>query len=956
MKITDTHTGMQITLAGDTAPTEEEMPEVFYQAQRQAEDLLRTGEYKYSGMEKLDKPAQRARMSRIASVAMGVAPDSLDVDSGMGSWGRLKIGLQPTVQDKMKHLESTYGKENVRGVEIDGDIAMFYRDVEETSGKFRIVNEQGLSLGDITSFVAGEALPVGTAIAGAVKGAAAGLPLGPGGMIAGGAAGAAAGYMGASTAQDIAVRTASGEDVAIGEILPRRGLETAIGIPIDLVTGYSGRVLTKFISKRMINKAAADLTKNVDAIAAKYGVEPDLTAAQMADPDASLQQSIRAGLSPSGREANVYAKQRDEIFKVARALRGEAPLDEPFENVVDKLAKAHLETLDKYKKKIDQLTSQAEMAGKVETSQIKAARIKINKKLKAQLKLEHEARVARAGEAIEKLVKGRSRLEHVRGDNLRKQVEAGLKTTKAKSNELYEEAYRLTDTPNANTPVSAVKAVLDKIDDATLPVDSPQFLPDALSALKLLRTRIAENPQDLTFRELDTYIRQITERIKHDKKYGWKIQEQNLRDMGRQLDKLVDKAMSRPKALGGRGAGAQAKKAHMAARSHYRNRVLPYFDDDRAAILKRVVGGSRPAMDGKDVVNRMVSTHTSVKDAIKAGASREELKNAYLQKIVSGRGAGVIKYDKNILDALYSTTPGRYTSLVKNIDEVNRIIRESKNGTSAVDPQHVHDLLEAFEPKARAKKLRALRIKERVQSGYDKARGSFLGRVIRGEVPPPEDLHIIVKDIANLRPGQIARLFERLSRLSPKEADSLRRSGIELFLEEAGERSVGAQRASSILGKESLWEPDKMYKMLSNSASRSKWEALLGKDVVDDYAKINEWLASSAEIRETTAEGIGRFVTSTGASGVPNLLFVSPQLPRWIGRKILGIIHTAPLSKTMLRRHLMEKTFDQEVFERLFFTGMGTEKGLRATSDEMSKDPAFSMWMEEVLRQREPQN
>jgi len=155
-----------------------------------------------------------------------------------------------------------------------------------------------------------------------------------------------------------------------------------------------------------------------------------------------------------------------------------------------------------------------------------------------------------------------------------------------------------------------------------------------------------------------------------------------------------------------------------------------------------------------------------------------------------------------------------------------------------------------------------------------------------------------------------------------------------------------------------------MHDILNNSEKRKQWEALLGdgsktntmgKEAVKDLEALNNWLLSSSAITKDMAEGIGRFVTSTGASGVPNVLFVSPQLPRWIGRKVLGVVHTSPLTRGMMRRHLKEGTIDEEAVMKLFYTAMTTRRGMDAVSDEMAKDPAFSAWMQESMRDEQPQ-
>ncbi len=212
-------------------------------------------------------------------------------------------------------------------------------------------------------------------------------------------------------------------------------------------------------------------------------------------------------------------------------------------------------------------------------------------------------------------------------------------------------------------------------------------------------------------------------------------------------------------------------------------------------------------------------------------------------------------------------------------------------------------------------------------------------------MPAPDDIHHLVNDIAKMRPGQIAKLMERLP--SDRARASLGRSAFDSLMEKAGKASAKAQRTGKATDSQALWEPDTMSRILNNSAERKQWEALIGKDVVADLDKLNNWLLSSSAITRDMAEGIGRFVTSTGASGTPNVLFVSPQLPRWIGRKILGIVHTSPLTRAMMMRKLKTAELDEQAVMNLFYVAMGTQRGMSAISDEMAKDPTFSAWVQE---------
>jgi len=901
--------------------------------QQNAKESLESGNYKVDeNFVPLEKNAERAEMSKLVARSLGLKDSEVDVTQGMGFKGRLSLSFQPTEQDKFKELEDRYGRENIQAIDIGGKTKLLYRDAQETNNQFRAVDEEGTSIADFFADTAGAAVPIAGAIGAAVATGGASIPLT--------ALAAAGGGFVASAGQDIAVRAASDEDIRLGEIGRRRGIETAIGIPIDLVTGVGGRIIAKSVGKRTVEKAAGDLTKQVDDLLTKF--DPDaniqLTPAQATNVDASLAQSVRAGIDQGGAEARALAAQRDQIGKLSRILRGEDVVEEPIEDVMKSITERQFRLIDAYEKRVALMDAKRIEADALAKKQTKVQRQAIEKRVLAERNAELKAMREQAEEGVQKLVKGRQRLESAMGADIRSQQKAGYDKTEAANKALYERAYALTDTIQANTPVSTVKKILDRIDDNALTPDSPE-----LNAVKLLRRRIAENPQDLSFRELDRFVRGVTDKINYKKKFGTTQTEFQLQQIGRRLDKLVDDAMGPPKTLGGRGAGEPARKAHRLARKNYKEKVLPFFDGDRKANLAMVAGGSDVAIGarGANVMNRTFATNESVKDALNSGVNRDTLREAYLERQVAAAGDGNIVLSPEIMAALYPKGAKRVVAKVKAINDA---IRQSKNKVS-VTKAELDELMFDFTPGAASKVKRYIDSKAASQAKAKAARQNALIKISKGKMPAPDDIHHLVNDIAKMRPGQIAKLMERLP--SDRARASLGRSAFDSLMEKAGKASAKAQRTGKATDSQALWEPDTMSRILNNSAERKQWEALIGKDVVADLDKLNNWLLSSSAITRDMAEGIGRFVTSTGASGTPNVLFVSPQLPRWIGRKILGIVHTSPLTRAMMMRKLKTAELDEQAVMNLFYVAMGTQRGMSAISDEMAKDPTFSAWVQE---------
>jgi len=936
--IKDSKTGMEIRVSGQSAPQESDIPQLFNAAKINAEEQLATGAYKQtSDFQKISKPDQYKRIQKLAAAAIGTSVDDIDVNSGMGLWERTKLDFMPDERSRMEYLEKKFGSDNVSALNVGGNTKMFYRDPK--TNKMTMVDEMGASLADFTADIAGEAVTT----AGAIGGAIAGSALGPGGTIAGATAGAALGGFLTGVTQDVASEVAAGQEVDIGDITKRRGIEAVIGIPIDLVTGGASRILGRAFAKRQGVQAIDDLRRSAQELNERLQSNIKLTAAQASDPDASIRQSQRAGLDPSGREAKWYGKQLDEIGRIDQAIKTGVASDEPIEGVMARLADDHLRKLDEYRAQIDELDNIAlreQAAGKKQ----KEAFVRSERaKLKEQRQMEHGARVVAYEKQFDKMQKRVAKLDRVRGKEVRKQVETKYRQAVKQNDDLYEEAYRRTDTARANTPVAAVARAIDRIDESQFIPDSPELM-----ALKAMRKRMAENTEDLTFRELDAFVRQFGDRVNFKKKHGLKFNEISFRNAYQGLNKLWETAIGAPKTLGARGAGLPAQQAHRAARKDFRENVLPYTDGEPAQILQKRAGGlSGETLADEKVLDVSLGDSASVRNAIKAGADRQTLKNGYLSRILeSAEGGRRITYDANVLDELYKTSKGRAAQVKKNIQRLNKMLDDAKIKPESVTKDDLFEVIDSYNPPALAQAERALKQKAEVAKQHEEATKNVLMKVIRGEQPAPEDIHIFIDDIAKLRPSQIESLK---GRLSPSEQKSLARSGIDWFLDKAGRQTDATQRTTAQTGGVALWEPDAMQRLLGNKVQRSKLDALIGKDIVADYERANRVLGASSIIRDTGQKAGSRVVLTTGASGVPMPLIVSPGIPRWLGRKILGIINTSPTGQFMLRRWLQKPNEEsaEDLMQKIFFTAIATRSGMASAADEARKDPQFAAWLEE---------
>ncbi len=267
---------MQIRVTGEVQPQEADFPALFEAAKRNAQEQLSTASYaQTSDFRDVSKPEQKKAIQKLSAAALGTSVDDVDIESGAPLWERTKLGLLPDDQSRMEYLEKKYGSDGVSALDIGGTTKMFYRDPK--SKKMIMVDEMGASLADFTADISGAAVTT----AGAIAGGVAGTLLAPGagtatGAILGSTAGAALGGFLTGVTQDVVAEAATGQDIELLEKVKKRGLESALGVPIDLATGgighfFSGRLAARG-AKAIVSEVDNAITR-VDSQLAKFDLE-----------------------------------------------------------------------------------------------------------------------------------------------------------------------------------------------------------------------------------------------------------------------------------------------------------------------------------------------------------------------------------------------------------------------------------------------------------------------------------------------------------------------------------------------------------------------------------------------------------------------------------------------------------------------------------------------------------
>ena len=194
----------------------------------------------------------------------GVPEDKIDVTSGIGAGLRGDLGVLPTDEDKAAHLERH--TEGVLPTPMDGGTGFWVKEGD----KLVLANEMGPSMGDVAQgamAVSREGLPTLAALG-------AGIAAAP--SVMGTTASAGAAYTTVAAGQDAAIRKAYGLDANILEAAGRRGKEALFMAPVDLLTMGGGKFFARrFSGKAMENAFAQQFTDSADLLRS-HGIAADV--------------------------------------------------------------------------------------------------------------------------------------------------------------------------------------------------------------------------------------------------------------------------------------------------------------------------------------------------------------------------------------------------------------------------------------------------------------------------------------------------------------------------------------------------------------------------------------------------------------------------------------------------------------------------------------------------------
>jgi hypothetical protein len=886
--------------------------------QLNAKKQLESGAYKLDseGIMELSKGESRANMSKYLARSMGLKDSEVDVTQGMGTYGRFKLGFQPTEQDKVKHLEDTYGRENIRATEVGGRMKILYRDEQETGGQFRAVDEEGVSLADFFGDTAGAALPIAGAVGAAVATGGASIPLMAGAAALGGFA--------AGAGQDVAVRAGSGEDLQLGEVAKRRGIEAAIGVPIDLATGFGGKLLTRALSKRAVDTTTKGVIKAIDDINVKYAddvgeIRP--TTAMEIGEDAAKEESKRAGFGGAPhRELENIRIRSAQIRDIMRGNQAPKDLDSAFKGYVDDVN--------------EQLSN---MRASKDRAVVEMADI-IDKKIAnnaGRLKPKTAALQSQRGNDIQGAIQGAV---------AQKQGGKTVGGVEFERGNLYNAAYGATE--GAQVPLPSLEAAVQAgLRDMDLPTDMTG------EVIELLGERIGKNSakvvddltrmhgqgSSLTVRQIDDYLQQIAKDAKLNKTGSLTTTERHARALHENVKKLRDKVIDEQ--------APAARPLFKSADDHFKSKVLPARELDVDKILSTEASGAY-TYQGEQVIDAALNSSRAVNQILKvtenSSAVKKTMRDAYLERISANPQN--LSWDDDIVTALWSK--GKIDSLRK----AQSVLKGRKSAMSAKTEAAFNKAVGAMDDRSRNEALGALKKANDADNKLEATLKKKLIRAVRSDKIEINSRNAseFVDTMTNASQAEIKAFY--------KAIEGGKRGGVEsrqAFEQAAFDRLQSITKGSSPqrAGKhsETLWTPEAMDAQLSGS-SGVRWEALLGKDRVDDLRNLNKIIRSASEPKVSAGEIGARTGGSIGQGGLTPYVLVSGSIPKWAWRKVLNVAYGSKMLKPLVKALDPENVvFDDALFKKIVPVLMSSQRGVKALGDEMDSDPEFESWMENQM-------
>ena len=873
--------------------------------QENAKEKLDSGLYKIAddGYTQLGKDDERANMSKYIARSLGLDDSDVDVTQGMGLLGRASLSFDQTDKSKFKTLESRYGRENIQAIDVGGKQKLLYRDEKETGGKYRAVDEEGISIADFFGDTAGSVLPVGAAIGAAVATGGASIP-----VMAAAAAGAS---FFAGAGQDIASRAIKGKDIDLGEIGGRRLKEAAIGGVYDVGTMGFGRFVGKPLMQAIGKTPRAQgIMDSMQALKGKFGLNLQETPS-MTKGLGAQEKAARVAGETGGALTRKFQSNIDEIGRASRVVDG-TELPTTAQGAIGRMQARVKESYDA------DISDSARLGGEI-TEAYKTRAAQQQQGLQAQL--DNEV----AGLRIPRDFDPEVSAGNFRGSML---AQKGLVGDASRAK--FEKG--LGNMEKSSVSASDLQEKLGSTVDALKGVESDDALISGLSSSKVTQLgksvskleEMAASGERIPFRSLHNLKKSL------DDASGFgsaSVSDNQLaaRRAGAKVRELMDESL--------KGAGSRGK-AYGEANKFFQDRMLPFRDKSIAPFLASDISPNSFKQTGTQLAKKVVSDPEYVREILKnAGGSRAVAKKEMGKMYLDSVGTS---FDVNNKIASQLFPP----DVVSSLNRIRALKEKLKVPARKINEGDFRAMVNGMSGKARKEAEKALegKIKAEARASANIKSNKLVEKIAAGTQPMPSNPRAFADDVLKESSDTIGNFVGRLGD-DPDALSSLRAGVIENFREAINFGGKGAQKTSEAAGETILWKSGDVEKLLS-SGKGEKYRAAMGDDWVKNWIDMDRALSGSQITGKPIKEQV-RAVFTTGSG----LLLVAAGVPKWIYGKALNALGGSSLMAPFLRN----VQNDPAAMKNLIPFMLSSSEGIQALLEEGQEDPQFAEWVDSQL-------
>lgn len=918
---------------GDSVDTQGQAVELLHEGayKTPAPEIDSAGEFAESMTSGERLEIERPRVLSALSQATDIPESQIDITSGLPGLKRLRMGTLRDESQIFNYLNDEYGQNggDVRKVSMDYGTEFLVQHPDKTNGQYVLADEYGPSLKDILDLsrqVAVTMAEVGSTLVGPGKGSVTltALKAGIG-----------------TTLANLGIDTVLGNPDAdqdtlsqnIGNALTEGGKTALIdlGLGVGVKTGV--RVLGR--GQLGVDQQADKLMESRKRLEKKFNMKfPETFATRKGTMEALEQQEEIVSKYSNGFMAGLSRKAeraRDIIYDLSKQLT-----ELPTKDFGTLYRSFRANQIARTEQTVQEIAQNDRLIGRA-----------LNEAINSR---------------IQRLGYSGANSSSETANIIRNAFEAAKKAAKDESDRRYTAVFDMADSLGVTLNPSAVSNNIENvINSLDLPKDIKGevlniFKPKGLNKVSrqagALGEQITEDlpiiygadgvpaVQNLSLRQLDNWRKEVSEVIGRQMKQGKDTSQ--LKKVQSSIEGMIDRAMAT--------GGDDLVQAAADAKLFFTESVVPFRAKGIADLSTR--GKAQEyTLGNQQVINkffngpRAVENIKELKRVIgKDAPALENMRSAYIHNLMDKgmRYDGSVDYlklrqvafDKDVVRELYGERA------VKGFDELDQLMRLNK-GTEIT--QDIIDAMTRVRTPADIKAILDLTSEQIRKNNYIKRNSEkLIGKIRSGEVSM-EDPRDLIGAVRGLNAGEASEFINSLP-----NTGGIRQSFAQEYLNDlmtiAGRGSSASQKTSRIMGGRDLWDYKLMDQILRNPKQRANYEAILGKKTLEDLSDLNNALKSYSRRKAPQSKVFG--VIRKGSEGqgiVSGTIYGSFD---YVKLRVLS----AAFSSGSLTKVISKARNEEELFEKLLPTMLGTTRGVEALTYEADKDPRFQSFLNNYVR------